>query len=56
MALHELRVKRVPIYTRLNSFKNILKKRPVKDIGYVEESKQETVARAHVLQVYISTF
>jgi len=40
MALHELRVKRVPIYTRLNSFKNILKKKPLKDLDYVEHNKQ----------------
>ena len=56
MALHELRVKRVPIYTRLDSFKHILKIRPPKSQGYVESNKQETVARAHVLQVYIETF
>ena len=56
MALHELRVKRVPIFTRLDSYKNILKLRPLKDQGYLESVKQESVARAHVFQVYMETF
>lgn len=40
MVLHELRVKRVPIYTRLNSFANILKKRPIKEFEYEERNKK----------------
>jgi len=43
MALHELRVKKVPIFTRLDSYNNILKLRPLKDQGYLESAKLESV-------------
>jgi len=56
MALYELRVKRVPIFTRLDSYSNIIKLRPLKTQGYLESSKLESATRAHAFKVYLETF
>lgn len=46
MSLKELKVNRVPIFTRLNSYKNVLKLKALKfDDGYLETEKREFLTR-----------
>jgi len=55
-SLKELKVNCVPIFTRLNSFKHILKIRPITASQYVEEDKKAFEDKKHVLQIYAHSF
>lgn len=61
MRLKELQVNKVPIFTRLASYRHIVKKHygewGIEDqIGYDQESKREYLIRERVLQIYAKTF
>lgn len=61
MRLKELSVNKVPIFTRLASYRHIVKTKYdswdiEQQIGYGEEAKREYLVREKVLQLYAKTF
>ena len=61
MRLKELSVNKVPIFTRLASYRHIVRKNYdhwdiESQVGYGEEAKREYLIRERVLQIYAKTF
>ena len=61
MRLKELQVNKVPIFTRLASYRHIVRNRYEswgieQGIGYGQEAKREYLIRERVLNVYAKTF